>query len=435
MTLRRLPITLALEPAGLPDDAVEAMKARVVRIDSRRGLAPAEGLTEKIVRVHVGLSTEFSDVIRVAPDGYGTHVARDPEIDLRIFRPAHPLGSVFTAAVAAGEVFKDIAGVLGAHRVDHAHLAWCPVSLSTDLTAAPMQSTTLDLRLALAGCGAIGTAIALILQELDATGEILVIDRERFARENLSTYSLGDEGAVRGRAWKVNVVRRHLQRYRVRTLKANVEDLAGMVDGGEVVWPPMVLGALDTPEARRALQRLWPDRLIDGGTSDTAVGLHDVVAEGGPCLMCFFPPRTEDDTLQVLARLTGLSTDRLGRGDDPLLAEELEGRTADQQAVLRPMLGKPVCGLARAVGLVDGDAAGYQPAVPFVAQQAACLVVGRLIAAYLGAATAGNFVEYDALIGPRADCVDYRQPAASCHCRQRAEIIKQVRAARRGPRG
>jgi hypothetical protein len=178
----------------------------------------------------------------------------------RTFRAAqaHPLGSVFTAAMAAGEAFKNVAGVLGERRIDHSHLSWCPVSLSTDLTVAPMQSSTLQLNLALAGCGAIGTAIALILQELDAFGEIVVIDRQRFARENLWTYSLGDEGAVRGRPWKVNLVRRHLQRYRVETLKADVEDLAAMVDGGEVIWPRIVLSGLDTAEARRALQRLEP---------------------------------------------------------------------------------------------------------------------------------------------------------------------------------
>ncbi len=232
MTLRRLPINLVLEPARLSEDLVESIRAGVVRIDSRRGLMLAEGLATEVIRVHVGARTADTGAIRVAPDGYAAHIARDAGVELHIARRAHPLGSVFTAAMAAGEVFKDLAGVLDRRRVDHSHLTWCPVSLSADLTVAPMQSTPLELRLALAGCGAIGTAIALILQELDATGDLLVIDRQRFARENLSTYSLGDEASVRGRPWKVNLVRRHLQRYRVRTLNANVEDLASMVDRG-----------------------------------------------------------------------------------------------------------------------------------------------------------------------------------------------------------
>jgi molybdopterin/thiamine biosynthesis adenylyltransferase len=432
MTLRRLPIDLVLEPARLSEDLVEEIRAGVVRIDSRRGLMLADGLATEVIRVHVGARTGDAGAIRVAPDGYGVHIARDAGVELHIARRAHPLGSVFTAAMAAGEVFKDLAGVLDRRRVDHSHLTWCPVSLSADLTVAPMQSTPLELRLALAGCGAIGTAIALILQELDATGDLLVIDRQRFARENLSTYSLGDEASVRGLPWKVNLVRRHLQRYRVRTLNANVEDLASMVDRGEVVWPRVVLAGLDSAAARRGLQRLWPDRLIDGGTSDTAVGLHDVVADDGPCLMCFFPPRSEDDTVRKLARLTGLSIDRLGHGDDPLLANELQGKTPEQEALLKPMLGKPVCGLARAAGLVESDADGYQPVVPFVAQQAACLVVGRLIADQMGVRSAGNFVEYDALIGPRVDGVDRRRTVSGCHCQERADVIRKVRAARRG---
>lgn len=433
-TLRRLPIGLMLAPGGLPSSTVDEIAGAVRRIDSRRGLRIGDGLRAPdgpcSAHVHIGVKPVGPGVIRAVPDGYGAHVARNAAAVVRTARSAHPLGSIYTAAMAAAEVFKDVAEVLEGRRVDHGHLTWCPVALSPDLTVAPMQRERLRLDLALAGCGAIGTASALILQELNAEGDILLIDRQRFARENLATYSLGDQRSVRGRPWKVNLVGSHLSRYRVRRLRARVEDLPAMVDRGEVRWPHVVLGGLDSPEARRELQLLWPDRLIDGGTSDTAVALHDVVAGDGPCLICFFPPRDEDLTIARLAEMTGLSADRLARGEDVLTAEELEARTPEQQALLEPMIGRPVCGLARAIGLVDGDAGGYQPAVPFVAQQAAAHVIGRLLAIRMGMRPAGNFVEYDALIGPRPDAVDERNAGRHCYCQVKARRIQRVRESR-----
>jgi hypothetical protein len=130
-----------------------------------------------------------------------------------------------------------------------------------------------------------------------------------------------------------------------------------------------------------------------------------------------------------VAAETGLTVERLGRGDEVLLPEEIEQLTAEQQVLLRPHLGRPVCGLAGAVGLVGLDD-GYQPAVPFIAQQAACLAVGRLLAIELGIRDLPNFVEYDGLIGPRADALDVRIANQNCYCQQRTGLIRRVREER-----
>jgi molybdopterin/thiamine biosynthesis adenylyltransferase len=295
-----------------------------------------------------------------------------------------------------------------------------------------MQDGRLHLDVALAGCGAIGTAIALILQELDAEGEILLIDRQRFARENVATYSLGDEGNAHGRPWKVNLVARHLTRYRVRRFQGDVETLPQQVDDGAVRWPRAILGALDSPEARRALQLLWPDRLIDGGTSDTAVALHDVRAESGPCLKCFFPEPVDDETVHRLAEITSLTPDFLGQGDTEIREEHIAHLPTGKRELMLPYIGKKVCGLAQAFGLVTSDPAGYAPAVPFVSQQAACLVIGRLIADAVGLKGLPNFVEYDALLGPTADVGDQRQADRDCYSEREHERIARVRQHRRG---
>jgi hypothetical protein len=91
----------------------------------------------------------------------------------------------------------------------------------------------------------------------------------------------------------------------------------------------------------------------------------------------------------------------------------------------------PVCGLANALGLTDVESDGYEPAIPFVAQQAACLGVGRLLAHLLGDTRAVNFVQYDAFRGPEHATIDQRLGIPGCYCTERGETIERVRVMRR----
>ena len=428
-TLRRMPGRLTLDATGLADQAIAELVAAADAIDPRRGLRVDAGITEGVQQLHVGTSAPTAAAIRIVPDGYGAHVARDSAAVISQARPAHPLGSVLAAAFGAAETFKDNARVLENRRVRHDHLTWCPVALSTDLELAPMIVGTIHLDLALAGCGAVGTANALIVAELDADGDVLALDRQELGPENVATYSLGGEEDGQQRRRKVDLVAAALSKYTVATRHGDLEDVARAVDDGELPWPRLVLCGLDSVPARHAVQRLWPDRLIDVGTGDTAVGLHDVLAGDGPCLMCFFPTGGPVSAAERLAAMTGLSVDFLGRGQETLQEEHIAHLDDRKRALLAPQLGNKVCSLAEAMGLVEGGG-DYRPAVPFVALQAACLGVGRLIAIRLGMADLPNFVEYDTLIGPRADVSDVRLPARGCYCQVNAERVGKVRARR-----
>ena len=81
-----------------------------------------------------------------------------------------------------------------------------------------------------------------------------------------------------------------LRRFDVISFRGPVEQLPAAVDSGAVPWFRTVLTALDSADARREAQRLWPDRLIDAATGDTMLGIHDHKHGVGPCLICFFPP-------------------------------------------------------------------------------------------------------------------------------------------------
>jgi hypothetical protein len=188
--------------------------------------------------------------------------------------------------------------------------------------------------------------------------------------------------------------------------------------------------ALDTPEARRQAQRLWPDRIIDAGTSDTHLGLHDLTP-AGPCINCIYPPRTSGPSAgERLAARTGLDPAYLAA--DGLLDQDVVDQLPPEQAEkLRPLIGTPRCALAQAVGLTVLEAGGYRPSVPFVSNQAACLAVGRLVARLTGASATTTQVQFDALLGPRLIHLEELAPRPDCYCQTHRARIEAVRHLRR----
>lgn len=428
-TLRRSPGQLILDRGGMPAAGVDDLAAAVAAVDPERPLAIAPRPGSVGVRLHVG--ADSSQAIRVVPEGYGAHVAGDPGAVIRPARPGNAVGAVYAAALGADEAFKHTAQVLRGRRILHRHLRFCPVTLSADLGAAPDLPPGMVLELALIGIGAIGTGIVLLLNSIGAEGRLLAVDYQRFGRENRGTYSLGGTAEVDSAPWKTDMARQSLPRFDVIPFRRPVSELPAAIDTASVPWFRLALTALDTAEARREAQRLWPDRLIDAATGDTMLGIHDHLHGTGPCLNCFFPPdQAGPSAAERLADATGLSSERAMRGEDPLTEDDLAGLTPVQRDKLQPHLGKPVCGLAQAIGLTGLDADGYQPSIPFVSLQAACLSISRLISSALGLAASGNMVQYDGLIGPQAVTIEQMKALPGCVCQSRAPAIAEARKKR-----
>lgn len=111
--------------------------------------------------------------------------------------------------------------------------------------------------------------------------------------------------------------------------------------------------------------------------------------------------------------------------------EHLSATDGDQRAFLAQFLGTPICGVARAAGLTNLDTDNsYMPSVPFISLQAACLAVGRLLAAQLHRSPAGNFVQYDGLFGPQAATAETFKSRIDCVCVTRSGVIDLVRQER-----
>jgi hypothetical protein len=431
-TLRRLPGRLALDASGLPTKLVTELVVAVAAVDSRRPLDVVDGRAPGTT-VGLDISTRATDgFIRVVPEGFGGHVVSDDAVELVLRRDANALGAVFAAACGAAEAFKRIVVDKPGRATSHPHLRFCPVTLSDDPGGAPSLTVLTPLDLALVGNGAIGTAVALILCELALGGRIVACDPERFEPENRGTYSLGGEREAQERPRKVDLVGDALAAvgYEVVRVAERSTALIERVDGGELAPPRTVLTGLDSVEARRETQMLWPDDLVDAATGDTALGLHHALPTG-PCLRCFFPQTARGpDPLQVLARETGLPVSRLKRGTEALSAGDLAALSPPQRQRLAEFIGRPVCGLADALGLTDAPADGYLPSVPFVSQMGACLAVGRLLALALGVPAGINFIQFDALHGPTGVAGETRVAARECFCQRRGSIVRRVRATR-----
>lgn len=266
---------------------------------------------------------------------------------------------------------------------------------------------------------------------MPADGALLAADCQKFGLENRATYAIGTTADAAAGISKTELAARVLTRFDVAQFPYPLSRLLAAVDGGDIPWPSLVLTALDTPEARREAQRLWPERLIDGATGDTMVGLHDHRAGHDPCMRCLFPERHDlPSGTEHLATELGIAPEVLADGDRPLEASDLLGLPEDQQRRLRPQLGKPICGLVRALGLTTADAGGFMPSAPFISLQAACLSVGRLLADELGVPRNGNFVQYDGLIGPQNVSVLHMERSPECYCSTRAQTISDIRAHR-----
>jgi hypothetical protein len=433
-TLRRGPGEIVLIATGLEDSFITELQEASAAIDPRRGITVLSGsdpIAKGSVRVHVGPTIQ-APAIRIVPEGHGAHIAASSAAVIRIRRPGNEIGAVYSAALGAAEVFKHTALVSANRRVFHRHLRYCPISLNSDLLAAPDLPTRRAYDLTLAGVGAIGTGIVLLLDALGAEGRIVLIDRQRFAPENLGTYSIGGVADVEECRWKVDLAKRYLRRFDIVPVRAAVSDAIQSVDAGKIPWTPVVLSALDSPEARRDVQRLWPDRLVDAQTGDTMLGFCDCRHGIDPCMFCVFPPGQGPSGAELVAERLGLSVQELADPDAVLTEANLHGKTAEQQRLLRPHVGKPMCGLAQATGLSGLDADGFMPSVPFISLQAACLSVARLVAATNGSYTVGyNFAQYDGLFGPQAATIETMKRRPGCLCDARATSIDLVRNRRR----
>ncbi|WP_392544214.1 ThiF family adenylyltransferase [Oryzobacter telluris] len=429
--LRRLPIRLHIVADGgegsLDSTLLAELEGLVLGIDPTRPLS-LSWPDQFTVHVHVGVDTEKAHLSGVA-DGHGARLRPKGSSFPILLQAGTGLGGLVAGAMLTAEVFKILVGVAPNRRGPLKEIDFCPVALGEPDGVVRLLPTLEGV--ALIGGGAIGTAVALILRELNAQGELTVVDPETYDEPNVATYSLGGLRSAASKQHKVQLIRDELPGVTVEPFIGKARDYIEAIDAGVSAMPVTVLGAVDSIEARHEIAAIHATNFLDGSTGG-ATGTMLSLSEGtwsGPCLRCYYPTRRsqEPTVIDVLAERTGLSRERLARGTDHLTADDLDALsvlTAEDRVTLEAHLGQAICGLGRAFGLV-GEDAGYNPSAAFVAQQAAALVVGALIRG--GVSASPNHVQYDALFGPYAGMTVPRKPRLSCRCQVDAVLHREVR--------
>jgi hypothetical protein len=437
--LRRWPIRLSLDPGHGPGRLDDALVRQLVETaagtDPDRPLHIGAPPGETPLRLHVGTEPPPDVAVASVPDGHGTRLRHAGHPFPQLNAPGTGLGAALTAAMLAGEAFKVVAGLPEGKFEATPVVDFCPVLPGEQPGTAAAPPPVLE-RTLLGGSGAIGTGIALILDLLRVSGELTVVDKEVFEKPNVTSYSIGTLAEAAALLPKVQLIAARLRRIEVTPFHGTIQDAIEAVDTGNLAWPRTVLGGLDSVGARHDLQRLHADLTLDGSTGGpvgTTVALHEALPTG-PCLFCYYKANhTGKSAEQRLHELTGLPLARIARGQQPLTEQDLDGLDDQQRELVVRFLGRPVCGLINSTELGGGTNDAFRPSAAFVAQQAACLVVGAWIARSTGLVTGPvRRIEYDTRFGPRpSQMTDHWAPTPECACQKDANLISHIRETRR----
>ncbi len=320
-----------------------------------------------------------------------------------------PFGPILAACFGAADIFKRLlhadpekVTLLGPS-VFSAYLyqVW---GTDTAPDSEPALPPRIDLPVTLlAGAGAVGDAFAYALNEVPGVrGQLAVVDKQDVEDDsNLNRYSLAFHEDAHGAtpARKVDLVDRIFKGSGIRCTphKEEIGTYLGRMFAGGEPRPRVIVSAVDNNEIRPTLQRLWPDVLIEGATSDSLfqVSRH-AHADGLACLMCIHEVNGTGQISQlyeeVAADKTGLAVEtvRAALRDDERVVTEADVTAAPEQKrlFLRDRLGKQICSvLSELAKLSETPEAVPQAAtVSFVSMAAGAFAAAELVkcAAELG---------------------------------------------------
>jgi molybdopterin/thiamine biosynthesis adenylyltransferase len=303
---------------------------------------------------------------------------------------ANPIAAMLAASLGVTEVFKRVYGV----PVERAALLDCcefslfefsqtPRGLGPILPAQVQIPNTL-----LLGAGAIGNAIALLISQLQLTGNLTVIDKQVFGDENFGTCVLLDKESAIGRSKAVEIAA-WLERTNSHIDAKGIESDIESVLSGDILQEKLidvVINGLDDVAARHAVQKLWPNILVDGAINSigSSVVTHSMAHREFSCLRCTFELPNKDH-LKEQSEATGLSRASLeGDQNRPISDADIDAADEASQPWLREQqrLGRTICStmqVAQIEGLGLRLKKGFLPSVPFIASAAAALVMAQML--------------------------------------------------------
>ncbi|MBI3894360.1 MAG: hypothetical protein HY313_00365 [Acidobacteria bacterium] len=350
----------------------------------------------------------------------------------------NPVGALGAASFGVSEVFKRLVGLRPERGSMFDRMQFSFYDYSVDPSnLGPILLPELHLPpTLLAGGGAIGNGIALLVSQFNLIGKIWVLDRQAFGPENLGTcVMLGPNGVESLKAEYLSAELCDPGRLHAIPLTGEIAAVKHAF-GRTVPFPVLVLAGFDNVSARHRLQELWPDWLIDGGISDfgVQVSAHYWGRSVG-CLKCQFVEEVHTDHTTLAAELTGLRPERLASPEDVIRSEDVEAAPSERREQLQRNVGKKICSVVSEAAIKSISSAGarnrFSPSVPFVACASAALVFSKALRLLLeGRDDAPPRFVFDILTGPAGGVELFEKAKATCDCVRRASIIERWRQER-----
>ncbi|MGA2623827.1 MAG: ThiF family adenylyltransferase [Bacteroidota bacterium] len=346
---------------------------------------------------------------------------------------ANPVGALAASSLGVSEVFKRLIALKPERGELVTKLEFSFYSYATSDSPGPRIPASLPIDLFLVGVGAIGNGIVHLLRSINVSGSLLVIDKQEYMEENLGTCLLmGSRDVGKSKA----LFAQELLANKLNVTPFN-ESVTGFVPklGVDFPYPWLVLNAVDNIEARRQVQLLWPDMIIDGAIGELAceVTLHPW-GENLSCLLCDFEePGVGAEEIQ--SKLTGLRKSRLGDQESLVSDEDISCAPTEKKDWLGSQLGRPICSVISNATTdrisQEKQNEGFRPSVPFVACLSACMVIGELLR-YLSREpqVLESGFQFDVLSGPLGGRCKAHGRKHSCICVQRADNIALLRKKR-----
>jgi hypothetical protein len=343
----------------------------------------------------------------------------------------NPIGALAAASLGVTEIFKRLVPVNLDRGPIHDALNFSFYTYSESDWAGPELPIALNIGTLLqVGAGAIGNGIVHLLSQLGLNGRVVIVDRQDFADENLGTCLLiGPSDINQPKAVTLANFIPGAVGY-----KEEVESSIKSRVGIDFEIPAIVVNGLDDIGARRSVQVIWPDLVIDGAIG--AFSCEATLHPWGPdlsCLLCDF----EEPTRDVLAEssvLTGLSREKLHNPLDVVTEEDIQAAPEEKRDYLRRFLGKTYCSVVSEaeMGRVSAGKTNFAASVPFVACLSACMVVGELVRAVSQwPPELETGFQFDVLVGPQRGIRKSHSRKLQCICLTRQSIIDGMRKERR----
>jgi hypothetical protein len=308
--LARLFPRLALDPDGnVAIRLAERLDRSARAINPAISMVQGAGVIDSVV-VAVGARTLrcAGPVLYAGADGWVAHISTRGPAPLGGSR--NPFGAAAAACLAAANVFRavfeaqlpcaDLDRDLALSLIDLDPTAVNP--RNPDIAVPDLQSA------ALAGVGAIGNAFCWVLARVPGIrGQLDLVDPEQVSLSNLQRYVLMNQVHAERGAFKVDVAADY---FAPTGIDARPHRLSwgGYMRQRQDWMLDRVAVALDSADARRAVQAALPRRVFNAWTQPEDVGVsRHGFGDDHACLCClYFPAGAQPNDDQVVARAIGL---------------------------------------------------------------------------------------------------------------------------------